>query len=41
MSAYWYFVVSRYIVKRIYVIIENLKSGELEQTTGNIKTEVF
>lgn len=41
MSAYWYFIVSRYIVKRIYVIIENLKSGELEQTTGNIKTEVF
>lgn len=41
MSAYWYFVVSRYIVKKIYVIIENLKSGELEQTTGNIKTEVF
>lgn len=41
MSAYWYFVVSRYIVKKIYAIIENLKSGELEQTTGNIKTEVF
>lgn len=41
VNAFWYFVVCRYIVKQISKIIENLKEGNLEETSGNIHTEVF
>lgn len=41
VNAYWYFIISRFILKKIHFIIEGLKEGEFEQTTGNIKTEVF